>query len=533
MAVSLDLCFEIKEEKLLYQPLSDGDRQEKQMTYTKFQKLNIDTSPIGWEQTDSKEECCFCTPKGAKIIGRAGVDGIHYCTVRGFGSMIFAVSPMNLPGNYVHPIAENFTDFLRLLLACLNLNIIEQAWSWDEEQLTEQIEQVGNSEYFDDAPLKAIREKCGLEPMEAPFCYLYTLQRSFDYGSIPFTKEYYELTDADDSPWQPPEWKVTADGGFFEVRGKAGKEIVLNKTFVWNGITWHVPSAYLCKNQVVVVDFLAEIETDEYLKFRQDAEEVMNRGRLTEEEEEILRRRNPAGMMIQPKITVNGTELQSRRGRGETWIPQSCLDAGEAVDMRAKAIAEHYCFDLSKLYVIRRCSFPSETKIGEIVSLCLKMMGEAEFYQGIHFTDPHVGDSYTFTHPVRGTEHTLTVTEYDAEEMDQDKFASDEWIFPTHMTAMKYTVTPDLPRDEIGVRDCAHGDSPRRRESAPKPDCDFCSAIAVIRSSDGPSAVIAGVPQVPDVHSVCSSLHFERQDSVEWRVGFRVKTVEDMEVELL
>ena len=95
-------------------------------------------------------------------------------------SAIFAVSPMNLPGNYVHPIARNMEDLLRLLLACLDMNLIEQSWMWDEEQLTEQIEAVRNSEYFDDTPLQTIREKCGLEPMENPFAYLYRLQRSFN-----------------------------------------------------------------------------------------------------------------------------------------------------------------------------------------------------------------------------------------------------------------------------------------------------------------------------------------------------------------
>jgi len=83
------------------------------MTYTEFKKLKINTTAIGWEPA-GKEEAYFCTPKGAKIIGRAGVDGIHYCTVRALGETIFAVSPMNLPGQYVHPIARNLTDLLRL-----------------------------------------------------------------------------------------------------------------------------------------------------------------------------------------------------------------------------------------------------------------------------------------------------------------------------------------------------------------------------------------------------------------------------------
>ena len=504
------------------------------MTYTEFKKLKINTSNIGWELPSKNDVAYFCTPKGAKIIGRAGVDGIHYCTVRALGETIFAVSPMNLPGNYVHPIARNMEDLLRLLLACLDMNLIEQAWAWDEEQLTEQIEEVRKSEYFDAAPLDAIRDKCGLEPMENPFEYLYQLQNSFNYGDIPFTKEYYE-TVKDNYEWTPPEWKVTMDGDFFQERGKGGREISLNKSFAWGGETWHIPAAYLCSGGVVV-DFFAEVDAEKFIAFRKEAETAFRNGRPTEEDEEQLLRMNPSSINFRPTIVVNGVELRNKSGHGDAWYPQIYLDYfgdGETEDVRAKAIVEHYGFDPDKIYIIRRCTFPSETKISEITSLSLKMVRSPEIFSGIHFTDPKVGETIDFTHPVHGTEHTLTVVEYEAEEMDQSKFASDEFIFPTHMTAMQYTITPDLPREEISVRDCANGDSPRRKESVQKPGCVFCSAIGVIRSADGPTAVAVGVRQEVSVHSACSSLYFEKQDSVEWRVGFRVKTVEDLDIVLI
>ena len=504
------------------------------MTYTEFKKLKISTSPIGWEPPSKDETAYFCTPKGAKIIGRAGVDGIHYCTVRALGETIFAVSPMNLPGNYVHPIARNMEDLLRLLLACLDMNLIEQAWAWEEEQLTEQIEEVRKSEYFDAAPLDAIRDKCGLEPMENPFEYLYQLQNSFNYGDIPFTKEYYETVE-DNYEWTPPEWKVTMDGDFFPERGKGGREISLNKSFAWGGETWHIPAAYLCSGGVVV-DFFAEVDAEKFIAFRKEAETAFRNGRPTEEDEEQLLRMNPSSINFRPTIVVNGVELRNKSGHGDAWYPQIYLDYfgdGETEDVRAKAIVEHYGFDPDKIYIIRRCTFPSETKISEITSLTLKMVRSPETFSGIHFTDPKVGESFDFTHPVHGTEYTLTVVEYEAEEMDQSKFASDEFIFPTHMMAMRYTVTPDLPRDEISVRDCRGGDSPRRKENAPNPGCDFCSAIGVIRSADGPTAVAVGVRQEVSVHSACSSLYFEKQDCVEWRVGFRVKMVEDLDIVLI
>jgi len=504
------------------------------MTYTEFKKLKINTSAIGWKPAGKNEVTYFCTPKGAKIIGRAGVDGIHYCTVRTLGETVFAVSPMNLPGNYVHPIARNLEDLLRLLLVCRDMNLIEQAWMWDEEQLTEQIEQVRSSEYFDPTPLDAIREKCGLEPMKDPFEYLYRLQKSYNYGDIPYTKEYYEKMEevaSADAPWQPPEWKVTMDGDFFPERGKGGTEIPLNKSFAWGGETWHIPSVYLCSGGVVV-DFFAKVDPEAFIAFRKEAETAFKNGRPTEEDEEKFLRMNPSSIIFRPTITVNGVELKNKSGHGDAWYPASCRGEDTEEDVRAKYLVEHYGFDPDKIYIIRCCTFPSETKIGDITSFTLKMVRSPETFSGIHFKDPKGGDVFDFTHPVHGTEHTLAVVEYEAEEMDQSKFASGELIFPTHMTAMQYTLTPDLPREEVSVRECGNGDSPRRRETA-NPGCDFCSAIGIIRSADGPTAVVMGMRQEAEVHSACSSLYFEKQKNVEWRMSFRVKTVEDAEIQLI
>lgn len=96
------------------------------MTHKKINEYNIDLSSLGIV-ADEDAPLYFCTPKGARVIGWAGVDGIHYCFVRGFSDMVFAISPMNLPGNYVHPVARNFTDFLQLLLACGDAAALEQA----------------------------------------------------------------------------------------------------------------------------------------------------------------------------------------------------------------------------------------------------------------------------------------------------------------------------------------------------------------------------------------------------------------------
>ena len=49
------------------------------MTYTEFKRMHIDLGALGAEGGRNAVRYT-CTPKGAKIFGWAGVDGIHFCT---------------------------------------------------------------------------------------------------------------------------------------------------------------------------------------------------------------------------------------------------------------------------------------------------------------------------------------------------------------------------------------------------------------------------------------------------------------------
>ena len=159
-------------------------------TYQKFKKLKIDFSAIEFEQAGNEDKY-FCTPIGAHLIGRAGVDGIHYCTVRGQGEMVFAVNPSNEIGKNVFPIANTFDELLSLLLACGSMAAIEQAHMWDEEQFEEFVAEnqptPAQLTVFD-----VLREKLGITPMEEPFRYLFELQERYNYGLLNYPKEYYE-----------------------------------------------------------------------------------------------------------------------------------------------------------------------------------------------------------------------------------------------------------------------------------------------------------------------------------------------------
>lgn len=60
--------------------------------YAAFLKKQIDLAPLGVAQrTDAYPY--FCTPRGANIFGWVGVDGIHFCFIRGFGRWYLSSAP--------------------------------------------------------------------------------------------------------------------------------------------------------------------------------------------------------------------------------------------------------------------------------------------------------------------------------------------------------------------------------------------------------------------------------------------------------
>lgn len=236
------------------------------LTYLEYLKYGIDLAPLGLERS-AGDETYFCTPKEAKVIGWAGVDGIHFCLIRGFGEMVFAVSPMNIAPHYVHPLARNFPDFLRLLLACGDSAAPEQAWQWNLEQFQAFLANNPPTEE-QKTVLAQIARQTGLSPMEEPWQYLHELQDTFDYSKIKYTEDFYDLDLNPDAPQQPPEWKVFYDGNFWghSGRGRAGKEVAIRKEFDWAGHHWLIPSVYLC-GKGLVVDFCMQVAPSDIRAF--------------------------------------------------------------------------------------------------------------------------------------------------------------------------------------------------------------------------------------------------------------------------
>lgn len=162
--------------------------------YEQFQQLTIDPAWIGLAHEDN--DPYFCTPIGAKVIGWD--NGLHYCFIEGFGEMVFAVNPESSCDVYVYPLAQNFADFLRLLLATKNTNTMQQIILWDEPQYLAFIQSPAEVQYASQKEvtdvLMAIQSLPDITPMEQPFAYIKNLQQDFAYDQIPFRDEFYEIT---------------------------------------------------------------------------------------------------------------------------------------------------------------------------------------------------------------------------------------------------------------------------------------------------------------------------------------------------
>ena len=160
--------------------------------YEKYKNLKIDGSWIGLEA--GAQTPYFCTPIGAEIIGWD--NGIHYCFIKGFGDMVFCVNPETCCDYNVYPIARNFCDFLGLILATGNTNILQQIIWWDKKRFEDFVNSPEEQEYRVrpevQGVLSTIRKGIDIAPIDTLFEYIKDLQSNFPYEQIPFTNEYYD-----------------------------------------------------------------------------------------------------------------------------------------------------------------------------------------------------------------------------------------------------------------------------------------------------------------------------------------------------
>ncbi|MBE6896475.1 MAG: hypothetical protein E7477_05175 [Ruminococcaceae bacterium] len=504
--------------------------------YNRFLALNIDIWGNGIEKYEY-----FCTPKGADIIGFEGVDGIHYCFIRGFGETVFAVSPSNTPGDYVHPIARSFEDFLGLIVACKGTAAIEQAHGWDKAMFDDFVE---HSEP-DTAKLSAIEKVSEKLPFNAiidPYFYIKDLQSSFDYGKIKFNPDYYETLPDEYLP-EPYEWKVYFNEGFWthRSRSRAGEELRIDKKIEWADEIWHIPSVYKC-SKGLVVDFCIEIDPDKVDAFLEKWLYILqydsNIDRATREQ---IENENPLDIDFLAKFILNGSEIQNQNGCSLNWMPDSCRPSDVENTKESKRVIDHYGLDSTRAWVFYRMSVEYNTaKKPQLNSLDVQLKQQLIPFYSERFLTPAVGETVEIKHPFKDEKYTLTVSEI--EKKTVGKLPEDDgWELPTKYTAMSYTVSLDLANSGFSVRYCLDSEAPRVKKTSreknlfsPTASNDFC-AVGFIGGADGPTAILFshGQPETASLHIACSSLRFEHAENIEWQAVFREKLRNDIDVKII
>ena len=158
--------------------------------YEKYCQLKIDSRWIGLEKSDLCVDY-FCTPINATVIGWE--NSIHYCFIKGYRDMVFAVNPEPTVDKYVYPLAMNFKDFLRVILACGSTTAPEQIIGWSKEQFDNFVVSEDNAKHPEqEKVLEEIKAVLKLEPMENVYEYVKAVQEQFDDSKIKFSNEYYD-----------------------------------------------------------------------------------------------------------------------------------------------------------------------------------------------------------------------------------------------------------------------------------------------------------------------------------------------------
>lgn len=478
------------------------DKHETNKYLKRLHALGYTLAPLGVEFRKDNEPY-FCTPKYSNIIGWAGVDGIHFCCIFGYSDAVFAVSPMNAPGEYIHIVAESIGDFISLLLATGDSAALEQAWQWDREQFEAFVrESKANAPH---EVIDMVGLKLKLRPMRDPYGYIHDLQQNFDYSKIvPQNDEAGKNASADGG--KPPRKKHTpkpAQGSseprmkvYFENRrkGRIGQEIRIERRFNWAEREWFVPCIYTFRYGMAV---------DLCMKLC-DAHGPMD---------------------IRPSIALNGDLIRYSVGSSTCYYAENEYNEDEAV-----AFVNGYGLDPKADYMFSRWFFPWVTTLKPIITeLRIQMIAEPRPISAGNFMIQQ-GESAKLTHPVTHDVYTLTALSIEQKTMGKRAFGISNYEMPQNMTVMKYAVSPDTGSSII-VTDAEPGDNPRPR-SADFGMGSMAAAIGVIGGADGPTTLYMNNDK--NARVACSALRFEKSSRpVKWHAEFLYKEYEDAEERLM
>lgn len=467
--------------------------------YQKFRTSSLDISLLGLH-TGCETSNSVYTPTGARIIAWIKDDGAHFCQIEGFGGMIFAVDPNATPGDCIHPVATNLTDFLALLCICKDANVVLNAYRWSRRRFAEKVAMVP-PDYKRNAIVRAIANTYKTPDIADPYTYMHRLQDTFDYTSLPLHPDYYEWC-----PIRPGtlKWDVGFGTGFADYceKSRAGQELAVNRCFLWAKEKWCVPAIYLCDNGIVVDTYMevSAEKVDEFMAKWGDKDVST----LSIEDQMLRELDDPLDLEVLGCLEVNERAVPRRQTINMVWNPR--MDN----PWQARRTLEHYKLNRENGYLLRREFFLRRGSNPPIRTMNLTLNAEPMSIPGQRFLAPKAGESITITHPLTGTDHQLTVTSLTREALDPN-FLSNH---PCCYTRLGFKLEPQISKEFFSIMDCDPGDP-------------VDGVISEQRSANFPvKTPVAG-------HWAVSSLRYTPADQITWRTVFRQKSRDDMSVSIL
>lgn len=305
------------------------------------------------------------------------------------------------------------------------------------------------------------------------------------------------------------EWSVYYNHFFLdenEQRLTPGREIPLNKEFIWGNQKWKVLSVYIC-TEGIIMDLYREIDREKIQKFNAKWDYFIDHEEELTEDQIISRAgESPFAAGANMNIEING---QSSNATETSYLYCDPFDEIDyAMSDTVLQVADHYSLDLHKVWQFSRGQFPWPGEpIQEIEKMQITL--EAEFVPvlGTRFTVQEEGKKIHFSLPFTEEAYTLEVLALRPATFDFHRRKTEE--YPSHCLQLFYDISPALSDDIVSIKDCCQGDSPHMGQFG------FCS------DDDMPGRF------------ACSSLYFESPEHVEWCMIFEVKTREDYILSLL
>lgn len=335
-----------------------------------------------------------------------------------------------------------------------------------------------------------------------------------------------------------PKWNV-----FFERRvvgnmdeEPAKSEIPINKTFMWANDMWQILSLYPFQ-QGIAIDVCKQIEPTAIRtfldKWHYEDNDLTN---ISDEEMELMTTENPTDEDFIPQLQCDGIAMQWSSTSATGWNP--LLKEIEENSLDAAMTISHYSLSPESGWLICRLFFlyPNHSlAISSKHDLTLTLTQRELPVHGPHFCNLAVGDQISFINPTTKIMHTLKILDIIEEQLSNSNLRNQCWIIPTNVMRLNYSITPDLPKNSYQIRDCSHGDAPIERklgvdQKEGHSSSNFASSV-ILAASDGPTSIfVAGKDRSSSVHTAYSSVYFEANKNIEWRMVFKHKIREDIQI---